>query len=132
MADLYRLVSRFSGVPIPAHFPIVGSNAFRHCAGVHSQAVLRDPRHYQSLDPFAFGLQPDFSLDHMSGRAVLQHALESIAVGNLDRDLVSAVLRQVKAVGKKGRTVGSEELGWIVEWERAQAQRQPVLLTQSA
>jgi len=132
VAELYRLVSHFSGVPIPAHFPVMGRNAFRHCAGVHSQAALRDPRHYQSLDPAPFGLSPEFSLDHMSGRAALQHALEGIAAGDLDRELFSAVLNQVKAVGRKGRTVGSDELGWIVAWERAQAEGRPALLTQSA
>lgn len=132
VAELYRLVSRFSGVPIPAHFPVMGGNAFRHCAGVHSQAALRDPRHYQSLDPAPFGLGPEFSLDHMSGRAALQHALDRIAAGDLDRELFSAVLRRVKEVGRKGRTVGGDELGWIVEWEKAQARRRPELLTQSA
>jgi len=132
VAELYRLVSRFSGVPIPIHFPVMGRNAFRHCAGVHSQAALRDPRHYQSLDPAPFGLSPEFSLDHMSGRAALQHALEGIGAGDLDRELISAVLGRVKEVGRKGRTVGSDELGWIVAWEKAQAQGRPVLLTQSA
>jgi 2-isopropylmalate synthase len=132
VAELYRLVSRFSGVPIPVHFPVMGRNAFRHCAGVHSQAALRDPRHYQSLDPAPFGLSPEFSLDHMSGCSALLHALESIAVGDLDPELFTAVLRRVKAIGKKGRTVGRDELGWIVAWEKAQAQGRPVLLTQSA
>jgi 2-isopropylmalate synthase len=132
VAELYRLVSRFSGVPIPVHFPVMGRNAFRHCAGVHSQAALRDPHHYQSLDPEPFGLGPEFSLDHMSGRAALRHALENVAAGDLDRDLFSAVLRRVKEIGKKGRTVGSDELGWIVAWEKAQAQGRPALLTKSA
>ena len=62
VAGLYDLVSGFSGVPVPAHFPVMGRNAFSHCAGVHSQAALHDPRLYQSLDPAPFCRTPEFVL----------------------------------------------------------------------
>ncbi len=131
-AGLYELVSRFSGVPVPVHFPVMGRNAFSHCAGVHSQAALHDPRLYQSLDPGPFGRAPEFVLDHMSGRAALQHALEQISAGDLDRDLQSAVLQAVKRIGRKGRTVGLEELHWIVEYEKGPGCGSPECLTRTA
>lgn len=131
-AELYGLVSRFSGVPVPAHFPVMGRNAFRHCAGVHSQAALLDARHYQSLDPAPFGRRPEIVLDHMSGHAALLHALEQISIGELDRDLVSLVLERVKAAGRKGRVVTLQELGWIVEYEKGLARKPPLLLSHSA
>lgn len=115
--ELYRLVSRFSGRAIPPHFPVMGRDAFRHCAGVHSQAVLADPRHYQSLDPAPFARRTEFSLDHMSGRAALRRALDGIGAKGLDAGLEAAVLRRVKETGCAGRTVDAEELGWIVAYE---------------
>ena len=121
VAPLYDLVSRYAGVAVPPHFPVMGRNAFRHCAGVHSQAALIDPGHYRSLDPAPFGLATGFTLDHMSGRAALDHALERIGASGIDRELRALVLRRVKEVGRTGRGVGDEELGWIVAYERSRA-----------
>jgi 2-isopropylmalate synthase len=121
IAALYALVSRFAGATVPAHFPVMGRNAFRHCAGVHSQAALIDPGHYQSLDPAPFGLATEFSLDHMAGRAALRHALRQLGVDAPGGDLLDIVLARIKEIGRRGRTVGLEELGWIVAYERSRA-----------
>jgi len=114
LPELYRVVSRYSGVPIPVNLPVCGRNAFTHCAGIHTQASLKNPLHYQSLDPAPFGRRSEIALDHMSGLAALQHSLERIGVADLNREMTSQVLKQVKEVGQKGRTVDVEELGWIV------------------
>jgi len=117
-AALYDMVSRFAGVPVPAHFPVMGRHAFSHCAGVHSQAALHDPRLYQSLDPGPFDRAPEFVLDHMSGRAALQHALEAIGEEGIDGEMLAVVLKTVKGVGRRGRVVTLEELRWIVDWDK--------------
>ena len=132
LAELYRLVSRYSGVEVPVHFPVMGRNAFSHCAGVHSQAALRDPRHYQSLDPRLFGLRPELVLDHMTGRAALQHALERIGAGGMDGELLSLVLGRVKETGQKGRVVTLEELRWIIDYEKQSPAGMPAPLTRTA
>jgi 2-isopropylmalate synthase len=116
--ELYQLVSLYSGVSIPRNFPVVGQNAFTHCAGVHSQAVLRNPRHYQSLDPALFGRKSEIVLDHMSGLSALQHALDLIGASDVPGDLLSLILKKVKDVGQKGRTVSLDELKWIVNYEK--------------
>ncbi len=116
--ELYALVSRFSGIPLAAHFPVTGANAFRHCAGVHSQAALVDPLHYQSLDPALLGRRPTLSLDHMSGMAALQHALDGIGQPLDDAELRRRVLAAVKQVGQSGRIVDDAELRYIVAWCR--------------
>jgi len=130
--ELYRLVSRYSGRSIPPHFPVMGRDAFRHCAGVHSQAALSDPRHYQSLDPAPFARRPGFCLDHMTGRAALSRALEEIGASGLDPELQAAVLGRVKEAGRAGRTVGKEELGWIVAYEKGRRQGGEMMFSRSA
>jgi 2-isopropylmalate synthase len=35
LPELYNIVSKYAGVPIPVHYPLIGKNAFTHCAGVH-------------------------------------------------------------------------------------------------
>jgi len=113
LPELYRLVSRFSGVAISPTFPVTGANAFTHCAGVHTQAALRNPRHYQSLSPAVVGRTSEIALDHMSGMAALRHALTALGEDVTDT-LARAVLAKVKRVGQSGRTVDNEELAFIV------------------
>jgi isopropylmalate/homocitrate/citramalate synthase len=116
LPQLYQLVSRYSGIAIPAHFPITGANAFTHCAGVHTQAALKDPLHYQSIDPQMVGRQSKISLDHMSGISAIHHCLDQIGVDNADDALVQKVLQKVKDVGQMGRVVDLTELQYIVSY----------------
>lgn len=40
LQELYNLVSKHSHIAIPAHYPVVGKNAFTHYAGVHLGLLL--------------------------------------------------------------------------------------------
>jgi 2-isopropylmalate synthase len=115
LPELYELVSTHARIPIPVYFPVTGKNAFTHCAGVHTQAALRNPMHYQSLDPSILGRQSTFALDHMSGLASVQYALRHIGE-NVDEELALRVLSKVKAIGQTGRCVDFDELKQIVYW----------------
>ncbi|HES59994.1 MAG: 2-isopropylmalate synthase [Calditrichaceae bacterium] len=115
LSELYQLVSRYSGIPIPAHFPVMGKNAFTHCAGVHTHAAIKNPLHYQSLDPKIFNRTMEVSLDHMSGLSSIQWALEQLNI-ELDKEHTQQVLETVKSIGQKGRSVDLDELKHIVEW----------------
>ena len=115
LSELYQLVSKYSGIPIPAHFPVMGKNAFTHCAGVHTHAAIKNPLHYQSLDPKIFNRKMEVSLDHMSGLSSIQWALEQLNI-ELDKEHTQQVLETVKSIGQKGRHVDLEELRHIVEW----------------
>ena len=119
LPELYATVSTYCGVPIPQGFPIVGENAFTHCAGVHTHAATKNAVHYQSLDPELVGRSMKVSLDHMSGFASVQYAMEKVGLATDDRELVKAVLVAVKQVGEVGRTVRRRELQDIVAWCRA-------------
>lgn len=114
--QLYRLVSRYSGMAIPVNFPITGENAFTHCAGVHTQAAIKDPLHYQSIEPELVGRKPEISLDHMSGISAVKYSLEAIGEKDLDGDLPFQVLAKVKEVGQMCRVVDFEELHYIVRY----------------
>jgi 2-isopropylmalate synthase len=115
LPELYDLVSKYSGVSIPANLPIIGKNAFTHCAGVHTHAALANPTHYQSLDPAIVGREMMVSLDHMSGLSSLKWALEKLEI-ELDNQNLAYVLKVVKSIGQKGRTVDLTELKHIVQW----------------
>ncbi|AFN73410.1 2-isopropylmalate synthase [Melioribacter roseus P3M-2] len=115
LPELYDLVSKHSGVPIPHNFPMTGKNAFTHCAGVHTHAASINPMHYESLTPELLGRQREFALDHMSGIASLRYALGLIGENEIDEEMQNDILKEVKAVGQRGRTIDLSELKHIVD-----------------
>jgi 2-isopropylmalate synthase len=114
LPELYRLVSQYARVSVPVNLPVTGRNAFTHCAGVHTQAAIRNPMHYQSLDPAIVGREPEIALDHMAGMAALRFSLAAIGRPELTDELARQILRRVKEVGQSGRTVDLRELQYIV------------------
>ncbi|MHB2153374.1 LeuA family protein [Calditrichota bacterium GD2] len=115
LLPLYQLVSQYAGLPIPDNFPIVGQNAFTHCAGVHTHAAVQNPVHYQSLDPSLVGRNMSVALDHMSGISSVQWALDQLGL-EYTTDLLKRILIHIKQIGQKGRTVDLLELKHLVEW----------------
>lgn len=115
LPELYQLVSKYASMPVPLNFPIIGENAFTHCAGVHTHAASINPMHYESLTPKLVGRQTRFALDHMSGMASLNYALNVIGLNDLDEELKREVLKEIKILGQKGRIIDLSELPHIVE-----------------
>jgi 2-isopropylmalate synthase len=116
LPEFYELVSRYSGVPIPPTYPVMGANAFTHCAGVHTHAATKNAVHYQSLNPGIVGREMQVALDHMSGRSSVQYALEQIGEQIDDSAILDRILEQVKRVGETNRHITGEELHDIVAW----------------
>jgi isopropylmalate/homocitrate/citramalate synthase len=110
------MVSRYAGVNIPLNFPVMGQNAFTHCAGVHTQAAAVDPLHYESLNPKLVGRERRIALDHMSGLSSIKSAMAQINQTTDDEAFLLRVLDRVKAVGTRGKTVDLPELRHIVDW----------------
>lgn len=85
-----RLVSRITGVPIPAHKAIVGANAFMHASGIHQDGVLKERDTYEIIDPEVVGIPRNLIvLSARSGRHALKHRLEELGyngfvLANLD------------------------------------------------
>lgn len=113
LPELYALVSRFTQIPIPVNHPIVGKNAFTHCAGIHTHAATINPIHYQSVDPTIVGRKTEICLDNMAGLSSVKYMLRQHRLPS-DNDLAVKVLNEVKLVGKKGRVVNEDELRYIV------------------
>jgi homocitrate synthase len=84
-------------VPIPFNNYLTGSAAFTHKAGVHTKAVLADPRTYEIIDPALFGVERTIAVAHaLTGRAAI--AARARALG-LTFD--AATLRAVTAAVKR-------------------------------
>ena len=71
---LDSFVSEALHLPIPFNNPITAPSAFTHRAGVHTKAVLQNPRAYEVLNPSDFGLVRSVDIgSRYTGRYAVGH-----------------------------------------------------------
>jgi homocitrate synthase len=90
-------VAEIVGVPVPFNNYLTGATAFTHKAGVHTKAVLADPRTYEIFDPAVFGMERTIAIAHaLTGRAAIADRARA-----LDLTFDDATLRAVTAAVKR-------------------------------
>jgi 2-isopropylmalate synthase len=53
--EISRLIEEYTSIPVPNSAPLVGGNAYKHKAGTHVAAVLRNPKTYELVPPKVVG-----------------------------------------------------------------------------
>ena len=96
LRHLDALVAEIVGVPIPFNNYLTGSTAFTHKAGVHTKAVLADPRTYEIIDPAVFGIERTIAVAHaLTGRAAIAARARTLGL-TFDAATLRAVTAAVK------------------------------------
>jgi 2-isopropylmalate synthase len=100
-----QAVSRATGVPIPANYPVVGDDAFRTATGVHAAAIIKAFRKndvelantvYSGVPSHVFGLEQIIDIGPMSGRSNVLFWLERRGIPAND-DLVDRIYQRAKS-----------------------------------
>ena len=97
-------VSRATSVPIPANYPVVGSDAFRTATGVHAAAIIKAYHKndvvlantvYSGVPSHVFGLEQIIDIGPMSGKSNVLYWLEKRGIAAND-DLVERIFQRAK------------------------------------
>jgi 2-isopropylmalate synthase len=79
------------------HAPYVGLSAFAHKGGLHSAAVLKDPRTYEHVAPESVGNKRVIPVSDQSGRSTVLARLQEVGIDLEAKDArVSRLLDDVK------------------------------------
>jgi 2-isopropylmalate synthase len=98
-------VSKATGVPIPANYPVVGEDAFRTATGVHAAAVIKAYKKkdielanavYSGVPSQMFGLEQIIDVGPMSGKSNVLFWLERHGVPATD-EVVEKIYKRAKA-----------------------------------
>jgi isopropylmalate/homocitrate/citramalate synthase len=68
LKDLSRTISQYTGVEVPASKPVVGDSAYKHKAGTHLAAILRNPSAYEILEPKTVGNRRKIVFGELAGK----------------------------------------------------------------
>ena len=100
-----QAVSRATGVPIPANYPVVGDDAFRTATGVHAAAIIKAYRKddvllantvYSGVPSHVFGMDQVIDVGPMSGKSNVLWWLERRGIPPTD-EVVDRIFRKAKA-----------------------------------
>jgi 2-isopropylmalate synthase len=105
LKEYCQVVSKATGVPIPANYPVVGDDAFRTATGVHAAAVIKAYKKndielanavYSGVPSQMFGLEQVIDIGPMSGKSNVLFWLERHGVPATD-DVVERIYQRAKA-----------------------------------
>ncbi len=112
-----RLVSKISGFVVAPNKAIVGSNAFRHEAGIHQDGIIKKRSTYEIMRPEDVGfIGTGLVLGKHSGRHAFKVRLNSLQI-TIDDKQIDKAFERFKDIADKKKEVFDEDLIAIVEDE---------------
>jgi isopropylmalate/homocitrate/citramalate synthase len=130
LKDYCAAVSEAVGVPIPANYPVVGSDAFRTATGVHAAAVIKAFKKndtalanqvYSGVPSHWFGLEQKIEIGPMSGKSNVVFWLEKRGIQATD-EVVEKILARAK---QSDRVLSESEIFQLFESPAALRTRSP-------
>jgi homocitrate synthase len=127
LAPIDHFVAECLNLTIPFNTPITAASAFTHRAGIHTKAVLRNPRSYEVLDPSDFGLVRHVDVgSRFTGRYAVGHRATTLGLHLSDHevcDLTQALKEQAEHGSLDQEEVDAFIHAWYQEkgsviWER--------------
>jgi len=117
LARASRLVSSFTGIPVPPNKAIVGANAFAHESGIHQDGVLKYRQTYEIMSAETVGLESNrLVLGKHSGRHAFRRHLESMGY-NLNDDDFQQVFTRFKELCDRKKVVDDRDIEVLVTGE---------------
>jgi len=103
LTEASRFVAEVSNMAQRMNQPFVGETAFAHKGGVHVNAVMKNPRTYEHIDPEAVGNQRRILVSELSGRSSLVFKAEGLAL-DLRKDTPQAkrLLKRLQQLEHQG------------------------------
>lgn len=101
LTEVSRFVFEIANLNPANNMPYVGKSAFAHKAGLHVNALRKNKKTYEHIDPELVGNERRFLISELSGRSNVLAKLEKT---NLDKNkkIASKILKEVESLENKG------------------------------
>ncbi len=110
LTEVARFVAEICNMKLQDNQPFVGNSAFAHKAGVHVNAILKNPKTYEHVDPHAVGNHRRLLISELSGKSTILKKAEEMDI-DLGKDgrKGKAVLKVLQDLEHKGYHFESAE-----------------------
>ena len=96
-----RFVANIANLPLSDHQAYVGSSAFAHKAGLHTDALIKAPGSYEHMDPATVGNQRRLLASEQAGKGAIAKKFKDFNV-NAGADQAKAIIGVVKQRESEG------------------------------
>lgn len=86
LKDLSKTISQYTGLIVPASKPVVGDSAYKHKAGTHLAAILRNPSAYEILEPKIVGNRRKIVFGELAGKNGAAYLLSMLGLETSSRE----------------------------------------------
>jgi 2-isopropylmalate synthase len=100
LLDLSRLIEEYTSITPYDSKPIVGSSAYKHKAGTHLAAILRNPAAYEPIPPRAVGNRRKIVFGELAGKTGAAYLMSLLGLEKNDEGAKAV------AAGLKGLRMG--------------------------
>jgi 2-isopropylmalate synthase len=101
LTEVSRFVFEIVNLSPVMNMPYVGESAFAHKAGLHVNALRKNSRTYEHIDPEVIGNERRFLISELSGRSNILAKLEKAKLAK-DKKLAKQILLQVQELENQG------------------------------
>lgn len=98
LKDLSRTIAEYVRMPVPESKPIVGDSAYKHKAGTHLAAILRNPAAYEIIEPKIVGNRRKIVFGELVGKngAAYLLSLLGLETGKHEAETLARGLKELR------------------------------------
>ena len=100
LQDLSRMIEDYTGIPAYDSKPIVGSSAYKHKAGTHLAAILRNPAAYEPITPRSVGNRRRIVFGGLAGKTGAAYLLSLLGLDDAGGAGAASVAAGLKRLGR--------------------------------
>lgn len=120
LTEASRFVSEMSNMKQMANQPFVGISAFAHKAGVHVNAILKNPKTYEHIEPQSVGNRRRLLISELSGKSAILNKAKELDI-ELEKEGPKAkkILKTIQSLEHEGYQFESAEASFDLLLRRA-------------
>jgi len=116
LIELDRKLAEFLDIDIPFNNYFSSENAFYHTAGIHTNAIIKNPKSYEIFDIEEFGLSRTLEVGHrLLGKNVIEMLGKEMGM-NHSREEYLQITKELKVLTDKRRYSVEEIKDYIINW----------------
>jgi len=124
LREISHLVWELVNRPPDTHQPYVGDSAFAHKGGQHTDAVLKNPRTYEHINPALVGNQRRVLVSDQAGKSTILYKAHQLGIALKPKSaLVREVLGRIKKLEEQGYQFEGAEASFELLLENALGKR---------
>ena len=120
LTEAAHYIAEVSNMKLSDNQPFVGASAFAHKAGVHVNAIMKNPKSYEHIDPERVGNRRKLLISELSGKTSILEKAKDLNL-KLDKDALETkkILKKLQKMEHKGYHFEAAEASLEVFMRRA-------------